>query len=91
MGESNARFDSLHRERSNALRGGRTDTARARGSDPIARKVFDGLAGYSALVDLPDGSIGLLYEACHHEKYERIDFARFDLDWLTDGGREGAK
>jgi sialidase-1 len=41
----------------------------------------DGFA-YSCLTALPDGSIGCLYEV---NDARRIVFARFTLDWLTDG------
>jgi hypothetical protein len=34
---------------------------------------------------LPDGSVGLLYENGDEWRYERISFARFDLEWLTAG------
>jgi sialidase-1 len=37
---------------------------------------------YSCLTALPDGTIGCLYEA---EGAKKIVFARFTLDWLSDG------
>ena len=37
---------------------------------------------YSCLTVLPDGTIGCLYET---DGYRRIRFARFTLEWLTDG------
>lgn len=52
---------------------------------PVSRQVFDGPAGYSCLVPLPDNRVGLLYEAGDQRRYERIDFATFGLDWLTAG------
>jgi sialidase-1 len=41
-----------------------------------------GPAAYSALVVLPDGSIGCLYERGNKDPYETIAFARFPLTWL---------
>ena len=40
---------------------------------------------YSNLAVLSDGSIACLYERGAQQPYERITFARFTLDWLTDG------
>ncbi len=49
-------------------------------------KTFDpGPSAYSDLVILPDGTIGCLYERGEKSAYETISFARFTLDWLTDG------
>jgi sialidase-1 len=49
---------------------------------PVQRVLCkDGFA-YSCLTALPDGTIGCLYEA---EETSRIVFARFTLDWLTEG------
>ena len=56
---------------------------------PVQKLIFDGWTGYSSIVPLPDGSIGLLVEAGEKEKYERIDFIRFTLGWLTDGADRG--
>jgi sialidase-1 len=52
---------------------------------PFARAIHDGPAAYSSLVVLDDLSIGLLYERGTASPYERITFARFTLEWLTDG------
>jgi sialidase-1 len=50
---------------------------------PAKKLIYPGWTGYSCLAKLPDGSIGLLYEAGNDQRYERIDFARFSLDWVT--------
>jgi sialidase-1 len=52
---------------------------------PVARLLHDGPAAYSALAVLPDGTLGCLYECGTKSAYEKIAFARFGLDWLTDG------
>jgi len=52
---------------------------------PVARVVHEGPAAYSSLVVLPDLSIGLLFERGDRSAYERIAFARFTLEWLTEG------
>jgi sialidase-1 len=52
---------------------------------PVARLVHEGPAAYSSLVVLQDLSIGLLFERGDRSPYERITFARFTLDWLTEG------
>ena len=44
----------------------------------------EGSAGYSDLVVLPDMSIGCLYET-NDGGWHSIRFARFTLEWLTDG------
>jgi len=52
---------------------------------PVVKQVFEGPSAYSSLARLPDGSIGLLYERGDRHKYEKMTFARFTLEWLTDG------
>jgi sialidase-1 len=52
---------------------------------PVAKPLHAGPAAYSALAVLPDGTIGCLYERGQKSSYETITFARFTLDWLTDG------
>jgi len=52
---------------------------------PVAKQIFEGPSAYSSLARLPDGSIGLLYERGDRHKYEKMTFARFTLEWLTDG------
>lgn len=49
-----------------------------------SRVVCPGPAAYSALAALDDGTIGLFYENGEYENYQ-LYFARFSLDWLTDG------
>jgi len=46
---------------------------------PDNRLVVPSAFAYSSLVELPDGNIGLLYEA---EGYREICLARFSLEWL---------
>ncbi|MEW6753816.1 MAG: exo-alpha-sialidase [Candidatus Latescibacterota bacterium] len=52
---------------------------------PVARMITAGPAAYSSLAVLGDGTIGLLYETGDVHPYERIRFARFSLEWLTEG------
>jgi predicted GH43/DUF377 family glycosyl hydrolase len=40
-------------------------------------------SAYSCLAALPDGSVGILYEAGARNPYETIVFARFDPGWVT--------
>jgi sialidase-1 len=49
---------------------------------PTKRVLCKGAFAYSCLTALPDGTIGCLYEA---EGMQKIVFARFTLDWLTEG------
>lgn len=49
---------------------------------PVIKALHTGSAAYSCLVVLPDMSIGCLYECAD---YSKITFARFMLEWLTDG------
>ncbi len=51
---------------------------------PSAKELQGGPAAYSDLVVLPDGTIGCLYERGEKSAYERITFARFSLEWLTE-------
>ena len=48
---------------------------------PHARLLVPGNAQYSSLAQLPDGSIGCLYDNWRDGNY-RLFFARFSLDWL---------
>lgn len=52
---------------------------------PVSKVLHAGPAAYSCLAVLPDGAIGLLYERGKKNAYEAIAFARFNLEWLTDG------
>lgn len=54
---------------------------------PVSRELCGGPSAYSALVALPGGMAGCLYERGEKSPYERIAFARFTLDWLTEGKR----
>ena len=49
---------------------------------PVKKVLFPGSFAYSVLTALPDGTMGCLFETDNHD---RIAFARFTLDWLTDG------
>jgi sialidase-1 len=49
---------------------------------PYAKTIHYGPAAYSSLTALKDGSVGLLYEK---DDYRSLAFARFTLEWLTDG------
>jgi sialidase-1 len=50
---------------------------------PVSKTVDPGLAMYSVMARLPDGTIGMLYE---NGDAEGLTFVRFDLRWL--GGCE---
>lgn len=53
---------------------------------PVARVLYHRAAGYSSLAVLPDMTIGCLYERGESEwPAEKLTFARFNLQWLTDG------
>jgi sialidase-1 len=52
---------------------------------PADRLIYAGPSAYSSLAVLRDGSIGLLYERGTVNAYEEIEFARFNLEWLTHG------
>jgi sialidase-1 len=59
------------------------------GTWSVAKVLHEGPAAYSSLCRLPDGDIGCLYE-CGESRYaETVTFARFSLDWLTDGEDRG--
>lgn len=49
---------------------------------PYARRLCDGEFVYSCIAELPDGSIGVLYEGA--TTHEKIEFARFPLDWIRE-------
>jgi sialidase-1 len=49
---------------------------------PVKKVLFPGSFAYSVLTVLSDGSLGCLLET---DNTNRIVFARFTLDWLTDG------
>ena len=50
---------------------------------PVSNLIHKGWSCYSALTPLPDGSIGLLYEAGDRARYDRLDFVRMTLPWLS--------
>ena len=57
---------------------------------PASKLIGNGAGAYSSLTILPDGTIGLIYETggSHDgvvESSAKLTFARFNLDWLTDG------
>ena len=51
---------------------------------PVAKLLNAGPSGYSCLTVLPDMTIGCLYERGEHSSIEKVSFARFSLEWLTD-------
>ena len=55
---------------------------------PLGKILNPGPAAYSNLTVLRDHSIGNLYERGEKNAYETITFARFELEWLTDGKDE---
>jgi sialidase-1 len=50
---------------------------------PVSRLLDPRPSAYSCLVKMPDGSIGILYEAGAESPYENLVFARVTLEWLT--------
>jgi sialidase-1 len=50
---------------------------------PVSRLLDSRLSAYSCLATLPDGTIGILYEAGAKSAYENLVFARVPLEWLT--------
>jgi len=50
---------------------------------PVQRVLWAGPAAYSSLAALPDGRVACLFEAGDQQPYERITFACFERDWLT--------
>ena len=52
---------------------------------PVSKVIYPGPSAYSCLTALGDGNIGLFYENGLKGPYEKITFARFNLEWLTDG------
>ncbi|MDB6170604.1 MAG: Sialidase [Verrucomicrobia bacterium] len=50
-----------------------------------AKSIHAGPAAYSCLTVLADLTAGCLYECGEKEPYEKITFARFNVEWLTDG------
>ncbi|MHC4616625.1 MAG: sialidase family protein [Planctomycetota bacterium] len=55
------------------------------GTWPVLKLIYAGASAYSCLAVLPDADIACLYEAGQEHPYETITFARFTLEWLTDG------
>ena len=52
---------------------------------PVSKLICAEQSAYSCLTVLSDGTIGLLYEAGKYRYSEKITFARFSLEWLSDG------
>jgi sialidase-1 len=51
---------------------------------PVSKVLHEGPSAYSCLAILPDGDVACLYEG-GRTLYGEIVFARFSLEWLTDG------
>lgn len=57
---------------------------------PVEKRVLTGPGAYSSMAVFPDGSVGILFEAGvqygeYVDHYSKEVFARFTVDWLTDG------
>lgn len=50
-----------------------------------SKAIHTGPAAYSCLTVLADLTAGCLYERGENRPYERITFARFNVEWLADG------
>ena len=48
------------------------------------KRLWEGSSVYSNLIVLPDKSIGCIFES-NKPRWQTVHFARFTLDWLTDG------
>ncbi len=55
---------------------------------PVKKLIDSGKTAYSCLTVLSDGTIGLLYERGEQHAAQRIAFARFNLEWLSEGKDE---
>jgi sialidase-1 len=57
---------------------------------PVAKSIEPGVSGYSDLAVGPDGLAYCFYECGSvddsHYRPAHLTVARFDLEWLTDGG-----
>lgn len=56
---------------------------------PVEKVVHEGPSAYSCLTRLPNGDLGLFYERGEKGTYEKLTFARFNLEWLTGGKDNG--
>lgn len=57
---------------------------------PVEKRILTGPGAYSSMAVFPDGSIGILFETGiqygeYVDHYSKEVFARFTVDWLTDG------
>ncbi len=57
---------------------------------PVSRLIRNGTGAYSSMTVFPDGTIGLIYETGNSydgfvEYHAKLAFARFNLEWLTNG------
>ena len=52
---------------------------------PVSKLLCAGPSAYCCLAVLKDGDIACLYEGGVKYQHEKIIFARFSLEWLTDG------
>jgi len=52
---------------------------------PVSRTLYPGKSAYSELAIAPDMTICCFYERGQNSQYEKIAFARFTLEWLTQG------
>ena len=50
---------------------------------PLSRVIYPGPSAYSIVIQLHDGTVGVLYERGETSSVERITFARFPLAWIT--------
>lgn len=50
---------------------------------PQSRILWAGKAAYSSTIALHDGTVGVLYERGVERSTEKITFARFNLEWVT--------
>jgi sialidase-1 len=51
----------------------------------VSKILHEGSAAYSCLTILPDMSIACFYERGNEHAYEKITFAKFNVDWLSNG------
>jgi sialidase-1 len=57
---------------------------------PVAKLIRKGPGAYSSMTVMPDGSVGILFETGetydgYADHYGKLVFARFNVEWLTDG------